>query len=875
MSDEPALADLNELTRRLAGASVPEGSTLDVLRAELDSLAFQLRAPARPAPYAKESACEGAIEAVRAIGRDASFATLYQAGETPIEAESLSASPGLNRKIGSYQLLETVGRGGMGTVYKALHVKLDKVVALKVLPSDRLRDPQAVSRFEREMRAVGKLHHPNIIAAHDAGEIDGTHFLVMELVEGDDVAALVQRRGPLPIREACEIVRQAALGLQHVHEHGLVHRDIKPSNLMLSLATDHQSAAPQAECTSGTVFSAQVKILDLGLARLRDGQCDAAKDVTSTGQIVGTVDYMAPEQGTDTHGVDIRADIYSLGATLYKLVAGRAPFELPQYGSAISKLTALGTTEPESVVVLRPEIPETLAEVIHRMLAKSPVKRFTTPIEVARALAPFAADADLSGIVMPSDRPETDADATTDPTMLADTQLDPAPVSSKSEPDLPATTSDPQPRIDLTRVRRTKKWLLTGGLAAVLLAATVFRFVTRDGTLVVRLENRTDAEVRIDGQKTEIVSSSDDGRKLTVSIAPGEYRIGVFTDDGIELSTSVGREPVIIRAGASESIQAWLEAPQAVQNNTTDLPLPPISSDSERAAAEWVLRRGGTLTLNDGTVSVDTMNELPAAPFRVLHILLNGVPNLRGEELAALKASTRAELLNLGETAINDADLEAVAELYTLNTLSLFGCQEINGAGLAYLRSLPSLRHLILGRTSVSDEALHVVKEFPALERLVLADTAITRDGLADIADSPTLKSIGISGTKITGDDLYLLQWRSKQWEGLALSGDQVSAASVMHLYNLTSLRSLHVEGHCDVALLQPLPGITSLALKGGFGADDVNDLSAFHHLKSLSIRYSHFSKEDVEELHSALPDCRIESDFGTFEPTADDASAQ
>src|SRR5262249_40919805 len=175
--------------------------------------------------------------------------------------------------LGHYRLVAKLGEGGMGAVYKAVHTKLERVVALKVLPAERLADPQAVTRFEREMRAVGKLQHPNIVAAHDAGEIDGTHYLVMELVEGSDLARLVRDRGPLPIAEACELIRQAALGLAHAHEHGLVHRDIKPSNLMLARAA--QSSAPPT-----------VKVLDLGLALLSDGHVEAAGELTSTGQVM-------------------------------------------------------------------------------------------------------------------------------------------------------------------------------------------------------------------------------------------------------------------------------------------------------------------------------------------------------------------------------------------------------------------------------------------------------------------------------------------------------------------------------------------------------------------------------------------------------------
>ena len=173
------------------------------------------------------------------------------------------------------------------------------------------------------MKAVGKLSHVNIVGAHDAGEIDGTHFLVMEYVDGLDLSNIARRLGQLPIPDACELVRQAATGLQHAYKHELVHRDIKPSNLMLT---------PEG----------QVKILDLGLALL-DGTSGENNELTSTGQMMGTLDYMAPEQGMDSHTVDIRADVYSLGATLYKLLTGTAPFAGTQYDTPVKKMMALAT----------------------------------------------------------------------------------------------------------------------------------------------------------------------------------------------------------------------------------------------------------------------------------------------------------------------------------------------------------------------------------------------------------------------------------------------------------------------------------------------------------------------------------------------------
>ncbi len=273
-------------------------------------------------------------------------------------------------QLGPYELLEKLGQGGMGTVYKARHRKLDRIEAVKILLRQPRWYPQAVERFEREMRAVAKLDHPHIVRAHHAGEEQGQHYLVMEYVDGCDVGSLLKEFGRLGIPDACEIVRQAAEGLQHVHEHGLVHRDIKPSNLIVSR-------------------NGMVKILDLGLA-LIGAESDAPEsELTSTGQVMGTLDYMAPEQGNNSHQVDIRADLYSLGATLYHLLTGRPPFGGPNRGDALRKRFALVNEQPCPISDLRADVSASLAAVVHRLLAKDSAERFSTPSDVQVALQAF------------------------------------------------------------------------------------------------------------------------------------------------------------------------------------------------------------------------------------------------------------------------------------------------------------------------------------------------------------------------------------------------------------------------------------------------------------------------------------------------------
>jgi serine/threonine protein kinase len=276
------------------------------------------------------------------------------------------------KRLGQYEILGSLAAGGMGAVYKARHIELGKVVAVKVLPAEKKCEAN-VARFKQEVRAMGRLEHPNIVAAHDAGEENGVRYLVMAFVDGIDLARLVDRRGPLPVAEACELARQAAVGLQHAFEKGLVHRDVKPQNLMLA--------------RDGTV-----KVLDLGLAR--SFVEETAETLTAAGTMLGTADYLAPEQWDSPHAADVRADIYGLGCTLYHLVVGRPPFGGEEFKTVLKKMQAHQQVPPPPVAAMRADVPAGLASVLDRMLAKDPADRYATPAEVAEALGPFTEGAD-------------------------------------------------------------------------------------------------------------------------------------------------------------------------------------------------------------------------------------------------------------------------------------------------------------------------------------------------------------------------------------------------------------------------------------------------------------------------------------------------
>ena len=302
--------------------------------------------------------------------------------------------PNIPSEIGEYELVKSIGSGGMSKIYLARHTKLGRQVALKVLADHRASQAGSNQRFESEIRAIGQLSHPNIVSAYDAREIDGTKFLVTEFIDGLDIGKIVQNIGPLPIADACQIGRQVALALEYTSSAGFVHRDVKPSNVMLSRG-------------------GEVKLLDLGLARLQSANQDAS-EVTGTGQILGTADYMAPEQVSDSRGVDVRADIYSLGCMLFKMLAGRAPFADEDHATAYAKMNAHTSSVPPTLCELRRDMPIELSRFVDKMLDKKPANRPARPLLVVRQLEKFSSGANLAHLLQRAERDSSNQTRTTE-----------------------------------------------------------------------------------------------------------------------------------------------------------------------------------------------------------------------------------------------------------------------------------------------------------------------------------------------------------------------------------------------------------------------------------------------------------------------------
>lgn len=451
--------------------------------------------------------------------------------------------------VGKYKLLERLGAGGMGTVYKAYHPMTDRVVALKLVNKAILANPPAVARFRTEVRLICSLNHPNIITAYDADSDGELHFLVMEFGHGRDLRRWLKEYGPLPITWAADCIRQAALALDHAHQRGLVHRDIKPENLLVE-GTD--PASPP-----------KVKLLDMGLARLMSEEPAEDAELAGAGKLMGTPDYISPEQATAARDADIRSDIYSLGATFYRILTGEVPFE---GGDLRQRVMARLVSDAPRVSSRRADMPAALDEIVARMLAREPEQRYQTPAEVAEALFPFTFEGEkITANVGASGNGETvdsalgsffnrmseEQDAVVAPRNKAAVNAQPAAAAPKAVQPLAAASAAvvplAAPRIAVApkaarpapaaktnehgpmRGRRTgadRRNLVIGvtvGVALALPVVGIMYWFVRPATLVLEWSptDRRGAQLLVDDDPEGIPR----GNPVTISLSPGKHRV--------------------------------------------------------------------------------------------------------------------------------------------------------------------------------------------------------------------------------------------------------------------------------------------------------------------------------------------------------------
>lgn len=585
--------------------------------------------------FAGGGACDHAVRLAEA---------LVAAGRlTPYQVRAIAAGRERQLVLGNYVILDRLGQGGMGQVHKAWHRRMDRLVALKMLPEHALAAPDALARFQREARAAARLSHPHIVTAFDADDHGGTHFLVMELVDGLNLAELVHRQGPLGVDEALECMRQAGEGLAYAHAQGVVHRDIKPANLLLDR-------------------SGVVRVLDMGLARVCRTELEPGDDnpLTAQGLVIGTVDYMSPEQAQNTQSADVRSDVYSLGCTLFHLLTGRPPYA---GGTLLARMLAHRDAPIPSLRQVRPDASARLEDVLRRALAKDPAERFQDvpsflePLELcrsnpdsAKARARLAARLADGGFRLTAARGARD----TSSIYSADTLGQPW-----------GRTSSPLTAPGGRRRASRRLWLAVAAPAA-LVAALFFapRFWSRDAADVPGPGDRGP-------QAGAVVVTAPDSRTRAAA-TPQDREVAVW-------ALSIGaRVEVFIGSNYRE-----LDGPAILPEGPIRLQAIDMTDGVQATDADLARLRGLQSLITLGCYSTAISDEA-------------------GPSLAAL---TTVEQLSLGKTRVTDAILPALARLPRLRHLRL-GETAITDAALDHLARFPALQSLDLSSTQVSAAAV-------------------------------------------------------------------------------------------------------------------------------------------------------------------------
>ncbi|QDU39550.1 Serine/threonine-protein kinase PknH [Maioricimonas rarisocia] len=817
--------------------------------------------------YASEPACVALLERIRRFAGSWTFQTGSDNTDTP------PVPPALLETIRDYRLLRKLGQGGMGTVYSALHTKLDRPVALKLLPAHRMRQAGAVSRFAREMKAVGKLDHPHIVRATDAGEAGGVHYLVMELVRGEDLGQVATRLQRLPIPEACECIRQAAVGLQYASYRGMVHRDIKPSNLMLA-TVDEASDTDSASGNEALLPTVRIKILDMGLALFEDPLSARSDELTHSGQLMGTLDYMSPEQGTDTHSVDIRADIYSLGATLYRLLAGRAPFDEPRYDTPMKKLVALSTLAPVPIGELRPDLPQELASIVDRLLSRRREDRPATPAEVVQLLTPFTAGADLSRLL------DTGA-ALPDASHIT---------PSASPQELPVRV----PPGDTTSSKSPRRIAPAVGVIAVLVGLMILPFPSRQ-------ENEKGTTAPTNGAASVIAWA----RSCGGVVGGGNSRIGYVNVQSDEPMPS-GRFD-LVTVDVSGVPMSSRDAPRFHElPHLTTLILNDTGIDDDSLAQLGDLPRLKGLFLNDSAVSDAGLRSLQRYPtLDTLHVSYSRVTDAG---LTALETWSELKQLHLSGCQVTDAAIPVLARLARLEEL------EILATGFSR-DGIERLRQILPDCRIVSDfDTLPTPDKTPASDPLLTPDRSVaewvlSRGGIVGLGGTPAGYLVVRPGSQLPEEEMTLVtadlyecavdDADLQRFDGLEslttliLNSTPVTDEGLAMLGPLPNLRNLYLgdTGLTDVglsALVKRFPRIrvlhaggtkitedgVSLLLKWPLLQDlhlenaQISDrcipvLSRITHLRQLSLAASSVTQSGITRLRSAQPYCRITSNHG------------
>ena len=618
---------------------------------------------------------------------------------TEYQADSILSGRIEHLVLGNYVVLDKLGQGGMGLVLKARHRRMDRIVALKVLSPDTVRTPTMAERFQREVRAAAKLSHPNIVTAFDADEHHGTHFLVMEYVEGRDLASIVKKHGPFSIPMAVNCILQAATGLEYAHQQGVVHRDIKPGNLILAVGRGLRGEGKDKDAAVRP--SALVKILDMGLARIDNSPGTAAdRELTTTGSVLGTIDYMSPEQALDTKQADARSDIYSLGCSLFYLLTGHTPYcgdtvmrrQLAHRDTPIPSLVdALSCTDPATSPTHPP--PSNLDAqgsreldflafglldaVFQKMIAKKPDDRFQSMTEVIQA---FVALRD--GLSLPA-------------------------------------------------VEELFSRLPDGSASASAESSTSRLHEAPAETVLLSTERMT---------RVTIVGSGSSWKGWIV----GSFWIALLLIGAVMW---LGRGDTPSKREAESVPQMPVEMP-----SPEPLPKPEeVLVDHDRRVAEWALRGHGYVQIDGQSHLYFAVADLPKQNFKTTNIWVDANSGLNDDRLKDMLGLDSLRRLALNDNhCVTDAGVAHLKVLPSLEDLTICDTRMTND-GLKHLTELNRLEFLVLMGRQFTDEGVGHLAGCSHLRSLQLRLPQMTDKGLQRLQGLlPQLAILGITNSQVT-----------------------------------------------------------------------------------------------------------------------------
>ena len=684
----------------------------------------------------------------------------------------------VGRTIFDYQLLEWLGEGAMGTVYKAKHTLLQKTVAIKLLHDKLGRDPIAVARFQREIKAVGQLNHPNIVAALDAGQEGDSFYLVMEYVDGMDLAALTNDGRSLDIPSACEVIRQAAIGLQQAHSQGLVHRDIKPSNLMLALDGEKKW---------------RVKILDLGLATIHGLEEDS--ELTDQGQLMGTLKYMAPEQAEDTHNVDHRADIYALGTTFHRLLSGTVPFDDEKTIPPVQRIRRLITQQAPSIRVCLPNIPDGLCELVDEMLARIPQDRPQDMADVAKRLERFSVGHQLGDLLEQHISKERAPDESTF-AALRDTT--PSISDTVAFRDPQSTNLAEETVISDSGSGFSRRFIAISALAisalAIIILMVVFRLKTDGGYIEIEV---ADPSIQV---AVEILQNGEPEKTIEVErgstttwIRSGNYEIRLPSD--VDDQFLIENSQLTIKRNDEKVVKIFKRISVPIENDS--------SKDLEfrTKVVKWIFERNGTLLMLSQK-RVSSLSEIEGEPLYFYRAALGEASDDDVRQLVEwLPSIPECHQIHLGgglENQLTDAAIPFLGQVKNLTWLSL-SSSRITDNGLSQFSKMPRVHSLNLDCPQIGKAGLTAIQEnFPALEALEFNSLVTSTDILEPITNYPNLYQLGLNLLPETSNALStvartnVVELSLRDWGTLTPAAiDLISRMSQLRTLSLTDCRNV------------------------------------------------------------------------------------